>query len=144
MKKIVLIITCIFISTTAFAEIYYMSHKAKANPSIVITAVEVTEKNTRVYMTYYAAEHTELGLHQAGSPLAYVLVDPQTKAVYHMTGSEGIEIRPRLNRIESGKHLDFVIVFDKIQAKYFHVIEGMTKERNSNETFWDFMNVRLD
>ena len=147
MKKLILIL-CFALATSVYAgEVYEMYHAASTNPDIAVTQIELTEDSTIIQLSYTvpadATSNKNLWLAQPSSVEAFVILDPASKQVYSMKYSEGVAIAPHKDVLQPGEQKSFTIVFDRFPMKRFHLIEGQPSHRSPDNTYWDFMNIRL-
>ena len=74
--------------------------------------------------------------------MAFYILDPTTQKRYNLQDIDGIPIRPGGKLLNTGEKLQFRLIFDRVPADRFHLLEGTLPE--PGRTTWSFMNVRLE
>lgn len=110
-----------------------------SDPSLRIKTIVDEGEVTKITLTFRALDYVEVSLYPPGTEKAFYVIDAESGQRYELIGFEGVPAAPGYSSYRPHEVVYMNLIFSKIQASRFNLIEG---SHSSREGFWTCMNVK--
>lgn len=110
-----------------------------SDPELRVKSVVDEGVTTIINLTLRTTDETEVFLYPPRTNKAFFALDADSGAEFNLVGFEGVKAAPASTIYPPYELIHIKLIFEKIRAAKFHLIEG---KQSSREDFWSCMNVK--